>query len=70
MFLLKQVGTYITENQILGLSGDTGNASDPSVPEDHVHIETIQDGISVDPAGYFRSYISPNGNVYNPCDVN
>jgi hypothetical protein len=60
--------SVVSSGQLIGLSGETGNAADPDVPETHVHIITVQDNILVDPRGYFASYISSDGSISMPCD--
>lgn len=65
-YVYATMGSNISYGQIIGLSGKTGNAT--LVPNAHVHIKIVQNGTIVDPAGYFASFISPDGNVLNPCN--
>ena len=59
------LGDIVDYNDVIGLSGKTGNAH--NVPNPHVHIQIKENDTLVDPTGYFNSTISPSGEILNQC---
>lgn len=61
------VGDPVTNQQIIGQSGNTGNAAANNVTP-HVHIQTFINNASVDPKDYFATSFNTNGTVNIPCN--
>jgi len=68
-----QEGYNVSQGQIIGLSGNTGNAVDSETDTTilpHVHIEAKVDGERVDPAEYLATkFDSSTGDVKETCDL-
>lgn len=61
------VGDEISYDQVIGESGNTGNAGDTGIVP-HVHIETRENGAKVNPAPYFATNFSTDGTVNSSCN--
>jgi hypothetical protein len=60
-------GDSVTTGQIVGKSGDTGNAAADGI-RPHVHIQIFVNNTSIDPCGYFATFFNTDGTVSNPCN--
>jgi RHS repeat-associated protein len=53
------VGDHVTQGQVIGLSGQTGNAAGQPASEAHIHFEVSVGGTRVDPAVWLDSAVNP-----------
>ena len=60
-------GSWVETGDIIGCTGNTGNASKPGIVP-HVHIQTENGlGETLNPISYFATTINPNGSITSPC---
>jgi murein DD-endopeptidase MepM/ murein hydrolase activator NlpD len=52
------VGDHVTQGQVIGVSGQTGNAEGQPASEAHIHFEVSVGGTRVDPAIWLDSAVN------------
>ena len=58
---LVKPGDIVRRGQLIGYTGQTGNAYGSAVPNKHLHLEIRKDGKAVNPEPYLNGYVSENG---------
>ena len=59
--LLVKPGETVRKGQLIGYTGQTGNAGYSSVPNKHLHLEIRKDGVAVNPEPYLNGAVASDG---------
>ena len=62
------VNVIYESGEVIGETGESGNASDTDSAGPHLHLTIVVGGVKVDPETYLSSSINNDGSSTSPCN--